>query len=139
LEACSGYVISKNVATWFIKKGGSNAFFSRPQTARSSPEQPNTSITDSDDDIQITEVNNAIINLFITLINQLGNKRQSPLNRGRNKSFKNFGRTGKTKIRARWVPTSEASELIENGRCFNCRKKGHIVSRDKTLWSRASP
>jgi hypothetical protein len=30
LEARSGYVISRNVATWFIKKGGSSAFFSRP-------------------------------------------------------------------------------------------------------------
>jgi hypothetical protein len=30
LEARSGYVISRNVTTWFIKKGGSSAFFSRP-------------------------------------------------------------------------------------------------------------
>jgi hypothetical protein len=104
-------------------------FFSRPQTARPSPEQPNTPTTNSDVDIQITEVNNAIINLFTTLINQLGNKRQSPPNRRRNKSSKSFGKTGKTKARARWIPTSEASELIENGRCFNCKKKGHIARK----------
>jgi hypothetical protein len=115
------------VITWFIKKEGSSAFFSRPQTARPSPEQPNTPTTDSNNDIQITGINNAIVNLFTTLVNQLGNKRQSPLNRGRNKSFKSFRRTGKTKARARWVPTSEASELIENGRCFSCKKKGHIA------------
>jgi hypothetical protein len=30
LEAYSGYVISRNVTTWFIKKEGFNAFFSRP-------------------------------------------------------------------------------------------------------------
>jgi hypothetical protein len=30
LEACSGYVINRNVTTWFIKKKGSSAFFSRP-------------------------------------------------------------------------------------------------------------
>jgi hypothetical protein len=65
LEARSGYVTNKNVATWFIKKKGSSAFFSRPQTARSSPKQPNTPTTDSNGDIQITEVNNAIINLFV--------------------------------------------------------------------------
>jgi hypothetical protein len=69
LEARSGYVINRNVATWFIKKGGSNAFFSRPQTARSSLKQPNTLTTNSDDDIQITEVNNTIVNLFTTLVN----------------------------------------------------------------------
>jgi hypothetical protein len=69
LEARSGYVISRNVTTWFIKKKESNAFFSRPQTARSSPEQPNTLTTDSDGDIQMTEVNNAIVNLFTTLVN----------------------------------------------------------------------
>jgi hypothetical protein len=69
LEARSGYVISRNVMTWFIKKGGFSAFFSRPQTARSSPEQPNIPIIDSDGDIQITEVNNAMVNLFTTLVN----------------------------------------------------------------------
>jgi hypothetical protein len=69
LEARPGYVTSKNVTTWFIKKGGFSAFFSRPQTARPSPKQPNTLTTDSNGDIQITEVNNAIINLFTILIN----------------------------------------------------------------------
>jgi hypothetical protein len=122
-----GYVISRNVTTWFIKKKGSSAFFSRPQTARSSPEQPNTPTTNSNGDIQITGVNNAIINLFTTLVNQLGSKKQSSPNRGKNKSFKNFGKAGKTKARARWVPISEASELIENGRCFSCKKKGYIA------------
>jgi hypothetical protein len=29
LEARSGYVISRNVITWFIKKEGSSAFFLR--------------------------------------------------------------------------------------------------------------
>jgi hypothetical protein len=129
LEARPGYVISRNVTTWFIKKEGSSAFFSRPQTARFSPEQPNTPTTNSDGDIQITEINNAIVNLFITLVNQLGNKGQNPPNRGRNKSSRSFEKAGKTKARARWVPTSEASELIENGRCFSCRKKGHIARK----------
>jgi hypothetical protein len=68
-----------------------------------------------------------MVNLFTTLINQLNNKKQSPPNRERNKLSKSFEKTEKTKARARWVPTSEASELIENGRCFNCRKKGHIA------------
>jgi hypothetical protein len=117
------------VTTWFIKKEGSSAFFSRPQTARSSPEQPNTPTTNSNGDIQITGVNNAIINLFTTLVNQLGNKRQSPPNRGKNKPSKSSGKTGKTKAKARWVPTSEASELIENGRCFSCKEKGHIARK----------
>jgi hypothetical protein len=89
------------VSTWFIKKEEFNAFFSRPQTAKSSPEQPNTLTTDSNGDIQITEVNNAIINLFMTLINQLGNKKQIPLNRERNKSFKSPGKARKTKARAK--------------------------------------
>jgi hypothetical protein len=129
MEARSGYITSRNVTTWFIKKKGFNAFFSRPQTARPSPEQSNTLITNSNGDIQITEINNAIINLFITLINQLGNKGQSPLNRGRNKLSKSFGKTGKTKARARWVLILKASELIENGRCFNCKKKGHIARK----------
>jgi hypothetical protein len=84
-------------------------------------------MTNSNGDIQITEINNAIVNFFTTLINQLGNKKQNPLNRKRNKSSKSFEKTGKTKARARWVPISEASELIENGRCFNCKKKGHIA------------
>jgi hypothetical protein len=70
-----------------------------------------------------------MVNLLTTLVNQLGNKRQSSPNRGKNKSSKSFGRIGKTKARAKWVPTSEASELIENGRCFNCRKKGHIARK----------
>jgi hypothetical protein len=129
LEARSGYIINKNVTTWFIKKKGFNAFFSRPQIARSSPKQPNTLTTDSNDNIQIMGVNSAIVNLLTTLVNQLGNKRQSPLNRERNKSFKSFGRTGKTKAKARWILTSKASELIENGRCFSCRKKGHIARK----------
>jgi hypothetical protein len=129
LEARSGYVINRNVTIWFIKKEESSAFFSRPQIAKSSPEQPNIPTTDSNGDIQITEVNNAIINLFTTLINQLDNKRQSPPNREKNKSSKSFGKAGKTKARARWIPTSEASELIENGRCFSCKKKGHIVRK----------
>jgi hypothetical protein len=129
LEARSGYVISRNVTTWFIKKEEFNAFFSRPQTARFSPEQPNILIINSNGDIQITEVNNAMVNLFTTLVNQLDNKKQNSPNRGRNKSSKSFGRAGKTKARARWVPTSEASELIENGRCFNCRKKEHIARK----------
>jgi hypothetical protein len=127
LEARPGYVTSRNVTTWFIKKGGSSAFFSRPQTARPSPEQPNTPMTDSDGDIQMTGVNSAMVNLLTTLVNQLGSKGQSPPNRGRNKSSRSSGRAGKTKARARWVPTSEASELIENGRCFSCREKGHIA------------
>jgi hypothetical protein len=117
------------VTTWFIKKEGSSAFFSRPQTARPSPEQPNTLITNSNGDIQITEVNNAIINFFTTLINQLDNKGQSPPNREKNKLSRSFGKTGKIKARARWVLTSEASELIENGRCFSCKKKGHIARK----------
>jgi hypothetical protein len=70
-----------------------------------------------------------MVNLFTTLVNQLGNKKQSPPNRGKNKSFRSFRKTGKTKARARWIPISEASELIENRRCFNCRKKGHIVQK----------
>jgi hypothetical protein len=129
LEARSGYVTSRNVTTWFIKKEGFSAFFSRPQTARPSPEQPNTPTTNSDGDIQMTEVNNAMVNLFTTLINQLGNKKQNPPNRGRNKSFRSFEKAGKTKARAKWVLTSEASELIENRRCFSCRKKGHIARK----------
>jgi hypothetical protein len=68
-----------------------------------------------------------MVNLFTTLVNQLNNKRQNPPNRGKNKTFKSFKRAGKTKARAKWVPISEASELIENGRCFSCRKKGHIA------------
>jgi hypothetical protein len=127
LEVRPGYVTSRNVTTWFIKKKEFSAFFSRPQTARFSPEQPNTPTTNSDGDIQITGVNNAMVNLFTTLVNQLGSKGQNPFNRGRNKSFKSFGKAGKTKARARWVPTSEASELIENGRCFSCKEKGHIA------------
>jgi hypothetical protein len=86
-------------------------------------------MTNSNGDIQITGVNNAIVNFFITLINQLGNKRQSPPNREKNKSSKSFEKAGKTKARARWIFTSEASELIENGRCFSCRKKGHIARK----------
>jgi hypothetical protein len=117
------------VTTWFIKKEEFNAFFSRPQTAKFSPEQPNTPTTDSNDDIQITKVNNATINLFTTLVNQLGNKGQNPPNREKNKSFRSFGKAEKTKARAKWVPTSEASELIENGRCFSCKKKGHIARK----------
>jgi hypothetical protein len=117
------------VTTWFIKKGGSSAFFSKPQTARSSPEQLNTLTTNSNGDIQITGVNSAMVNLFITLINQLGNKRQSPPNHKRNKLSKSFEKAGKTKARARWIPTSKASELIENRRCFSCKKKGHIVRK----------
>jgi hypothetical protein len=69
LEARSGYVTSRNVTTWFIKKEKFNAFFSRFQTARPSPEQSNTLTTNSNGDIQITEVNNAIVNLFTTLVN----------------------------------------------------------------------
>jgi hypothetical protein len=129
LEARSGYVISKNVTTWFIKKEEFSAFFSRFQTARSSPEQPNTLTTDSDGDIQITGVNNIIINLFIILINQLGNKKQNPFNREKNKLSKSFERAGKTKARAKWVFTSKAFELIENGRYFSCKKKGHIARK----------
>jgi hypothetical protein len=68
-----------------------------------------------------------MVNLFTTLVNQLNNKGQNPPNCGKNKSSRSFGRVGKTKARARWVPISEASELIENGRCFNCRKKGYIA------------
>jgi hypothetical protein len=77
----------------------------------------------------MTEVNNAMVNLFTTLVNQLDNKGQSPPNYKRNKSFKNFEKVGKTKIRAKWILISEASELIENGRCFNCKKKGHIIRK----------
>jgi hypothetical protein len=77
----------------------------------------------------MTEVNNAMVNLFTTLVNQLDNKKQSPPNYGRNKLSRSFGKTGKTKARARWVLTSEASELIKNERCFNCRKKGHIARK----------
>jgi hypothetical protein len=51
LEACSGYITSKNVTTWFIKKEGSSTFFSRLQTVRFSPEQFNTLTTNSDGDI----------------------------------------------------------------------------------------
>jgi hypothetical protein len=117
------------VATWFIKKEGFNAFFSRPQIARPSLKQFNTPTTNSDGDIQVTEVNSAMINLLTTLVNQLGNKGQSSLNHGRNKSSKSFEKAGKTKARARWIPTSEASELIKNGRCFGCRKKEHITRK----------
>jgi hypothetical protein len=35
LEARLGYVISRNVATWFIKKKGSNAFFRGPEPPNS--------------------------------------------------------------------------------------------------------
>jgi hypothetical protein len=129
LEARSGYITSKNVATWFIKKEGSSVFFSRLQTAKSSPKQSNTSTRNSNGNIQIPKVNNAIINLFTTLVNQLDNKRQSPLNRGRNKSFRSLEKARKTKARARWVPTSEAFELIKNWRCFNCKKKRHIARK----------
>jgi hypothetical protein len=117
------------VTTWFIKKEGFSAFFSRPQTARPSLEQPNTPTTNSDGDIQMTEINNAMVNLFTTLVNQLGNKGQSPPNRGKNKSFRSFEKAKKTKVRAKWVPISEASELIENKRCFSCRKKGYIARK----------
>jgi hypothetical protein len=139
LEVRPGYVISRNVTTWFIKKEGSSAFFSRPQTARFSPEQPNTPTTNSDGDIQITGVNSAIINLFTTLINQLGNKGQSPPNYGKNKSFKSFGKAGKTKARAKWILISEASELIKNGRCFSCKKKGHIARKCPEYRSASRP
>jgi hypothetical protein len=70
-----------------------------------------------------------MVNFFTTLVNQLDSKRQSPLNRGRNKLFRSFGKAGKTKARARWVLISEASELIENGRCFSCKKKGYIARK----------
>jgi hypothetical protein len=59
----------------------------------------------------------------------LGNKKQSPLNRGRNKLPKSFEKAGKTKARAKWILTSEASELIKNGRCFSCKKKEYIAQK----------
>jgi hypothetical protein len=80
-----------------------------------------------------------MVNLFIILVNQLGNKGQSSLNRGRNKSSRSFGRAGKTKVRAKWVPISEASELIENGRCFSCKKKEHIARKCPKYRSASRP
>jgi hypothetical protein len=70
-----------------------------------------------------------MVNLLTTLVNQLDSKKQSSLNRERNKSSRSFERTGKTKARARWILTSEASELIENRRYFSCKKKGHIARK----------
>jgi hypothetical protein len=35
----------------------------------------------------------------------------------------------KPKARARWVPTSEASELIKNRRYFSCKEKEYIARK----------
>jgi hypothetical protein len=78
-----------------------------------------------------------MVNLFTILINQLGNKGQSPPNRGRNKLFRSFRKIGKTEARARWVLTSKASELIENGRCFSCKKKGYMLESGLNIDPRA--
>jgi hypothetical protein len=70
-----------------------------------------------------------MVNLLTTLVNQLGNKKQNPFNRRRNKLPKSLEKAGKTKTKAKRVPISKTSKLIKNGRYFICKKKKYIARK----------
>jgi hypothetical protein len=78
---------------------------------------------DTDGDIQMSGVNQ----LAALLVNAIGRaqKKKRRETHG-NRTTSTNSAAGSDKPRAKWITSEEMAELAGAGKCFRCKKKGHI-------------
>jgi hypothetical protein len=129
LEAHPGYKSDRQTKTWYAKgapgvtyptaQGMSSSSGDHQQAGGSEP--PAT--VDAEGDTPMSGVNQ----LAALLINAIGRAKKN----GKRKTHSNFtvstnSVAGSDKPRAKWISSEELAKLAGAGKCFRCRKKGHI-------------
>ena len=128
LKAHPGYNSDSYTKTWYAKgapgatlptvKRGSSV--KDQQQAQSS--EPSTTV-DAEGDTQMTGINQ----LAALLVNAIGRaqKKEKKKSQG-NQVTSASNLAGSDKPRAKWITTEEQATLKAAGKCFRCKKKGHM-------------
>jgi hypothetical protein len=126
LEAHPGYNSDSHTRTWYAKgapgvtyattDGGSFPAGDQKQTRSDEP-----SVTvDADGDIQMSGINQ----LAALLVNAIGKVERS---KGKNaQHVPTSSVAGSDKPRAKWISSEEMTKLVAAGKCFRCKRKGHV-------------
>ena len=127
LEAHPGYKSDSHTKTWYAKgapgvtyptaKGGSS---SRDQQEAQGNDPPAT--VDTDGDIQMSGIDQ----LAALLVNAIGRAQKKERETHGNRTFSTNSVGGPDKPCAKWITSEELAKLAGAGRCFRCKRKGHI-------------
>ena len=129
LEAHPGYRSDIHTKTWYAKgapgvtypttKGGSSSSRGQQQTQDNEPH----AMVDTHGDIQMSGINQ----LAALLINAIGRaQRKEKKKTHSNQTVSTSNVTGSDKPRAKWISSEEMTKLAGAGKCFRCKKKGHV-------------
>ena len=128
LEAHPGYSSDGNTKTWYVKGAPGVTY---PMTGRKSfpRDRPQTqsnessATVDADGDTQMSGINQ----LATLLLNAIGRAQKETKKKARsNKTDSTVNPAGSDKPRAKWITPEEQAALMTAGKCFRCRKKGHV-------------
>lgn len=129
LEAHPGYNSDSHTETWYAKgapgvthptadRGSSPA----GDQKRTRSDDPSVTV-DGDGDIQMSGINQ----LAALLVNAIGREQKSKRRNTQNNQpvFTNSA-AGSDKPRAKWISSEEMAKLAEAGKCFRCKRRGHV-------------
>ncbi|KAI0999829.1 hypothetical protein K3495_g8369 [Podosphaera aphanis] len=130
-EARPVYITDSITATIYLDRLATTTFF--PTVVNNQSETSQVKLPpklDADGDVQISGVN------LVSLINALVGRANSGTSSSQNSNKKRQGEainSGAKKTRAKRLARTEANELIAEGRCLRCRKKGHLRKNGPTF------
>ena len=103
-----------------VTGGKSSSSGARPQTQNNEP----STMVDAEGDIQMSGINQ----LATLLISALGKaqKEEKKKKARNNKTGPTVNFAGSDKPRAKWTTAEERATLMTEGKCFRCRKRGHM-------------
>jgi hypothetical protein len=132
LEAHPGYNSDSHTKTWYAKgapsvthptaKGGSSSSGSQKRAQ----DNESSATVDADGDTQMSGINQ----LAALLVNAIGRAQKKERRRiESNQTASTKSAAGSDKPRAKWISSEEMAKLVGSGKCFRCKKKGHIGSQ----------
>ena len=129
LEAHPGYNSDSHTETWYAKGAPGVTYPTADRGSSPAGDQKRTrsddpSVTvDGDGDIQMSGINQ----LAALLVNAIGRAQKSKRRNTQNNQpvFTNSV-AGSDKPRAKWISSEEMAKLAEAGKCFRCKRRGHV-------------
>jgi hypothetical protein len=129
LEAHPGYKSDSQTKTWYAKGGSGVTYPTAKRRSSSSGDQKQAqgseppAMVDTDGDTQMSGVNQ-LAALLVNAIGRAQKKRKRKTHSNLTASTNSVA--GSDKPRAKWISSEELAKLAGAGKCFRCKKKGHI-------------
>ena len=128
LEAHPGYNSDSHTKTWYAKgaPGATHPLSKKGSSPKDQQQaqgsEPSTTV-DAEGDIQMTGINQ----LAALLVNAIGRAQKKEKKKTQNnRAVSTNSIAGSDKPRAKWISSEELAKLSQAGKCFRCKKKGHL-------------